>query len=173
MKNNIETEVKIEIDRQKKFDEIYRAIGSPDWTIQRNYIFPFSGNILRLRYEDRTGKAYLTFKGKDVGGEFNSREEKECNIPTELFESMAQSLSKRSIQEFSSQPYYYEKIRAQANYRNCVVCLDNFFGDTYCEIEGDEKDIREIISEFGLEDFPREKRSYLELLMERENERDR
>jgi adenylate cyclase class IV len=171
MSDIFETEVKIEIDRQKKFDEIYEAIGKPDWTTQRNYIFSFSGNILRLRYEDKTGKAYLTFKGKDQGEEFNSREERECNIPAELFESVSKSLTKRPIQEFNNQPHYYEKSRAQVNYGNCVVCLDNFFGTYYCEIEGQEADIKRLIQKFGLEEFPREKRSYLEMLMERMNGR--
>lgn len=166
----IETEVKIEIDRPKKLDEIYEVIGRPDWTIQRNYIFPFSGNILRLRYEDKTGKSFLTFKGKDVGGEFNCREERECEIPAELFMSMSRGVAKRPVQEFGNQPHYYEKSRAQANYGNCVVCIDNFFGTYYCEIEGNGKDIQRLVGEFGLENFPREKRSYLELLME-ENEK--
>ncbi|VVB79596.1 Uncharacterised protein [uncultured archaeon] len=168
MSNGKEVEVKIEIDREKKFEQIYEMIGRPDWTLQRNYIFAFSGNILRLRYEDRTGKAYLTFKGKDIGETFNCREEKESDIPAELFRSIARSLSKRPIQEFSNQPHYYEKSRAQANYGNCVVCLDNFFGTYYCEIEGDEKSIKKLIRKFGLEDFPREKRSYLKMLMEKQ-----
>ena len=39
----------------------------------------------------------------------------------------------------------------------------------FIEIEGDEKSIEMVINEFGLQDFPVEKRSYLEILMEKKN----
>jgi len=155
----IETEVKIELDRKAKVDEIYQAIERPNWEIQRNYIFSFGNNLLRLRQEN--DKAYLTAKGVNNGTEFNSREEVECVIPVEFFMGFASLVSSKRP------PLYYEKSRASARFMDCQVCLDNFFGIRYLEIEGREENIRRVISRFELEDFPIEKRSYLELLMSR------
>ena len=75
--------------------------------------------------------------------------------------------------EKGPRPVYYEKSRASAKFMNCQVCLDNFFGTRYLEIEGPERSIRHVISTLGLEDFPIEKRSYLELLNEVKNEGNR
>lgn len=154
----IETEVKIEIDRTRKFDEIYQALGRPEWQIQRNYLFSFDGNLLRIRHE--AGKAFLTAKGQDLGTQFNSRPEIECEIPPEFFMGFSK------IRGSNQQPRYYEKSRASARFMNCVVCLDNFFGTYYLEVEGSEVDIPKVIKRFGLEDFPIEKRGYAQLLNE-------
>ncbi len=156
----IETEIKIEIDRENKFREIYVALGSPDWSIQRNYIFEFGGNILRLRYEDLSGNAFMTAKGKDAGVRFNERPEFECPIPGDFFINFAR------LRKTSNPPSYYEKSRASAKFMGCTVCLDNFFGTYYLEVEGSEKDIPNVIKRFGLEEFPIEKRSYAQMLGE-------
>ena len=161
-KGSIETEVKIEIDRQKKFDEIYQALGRPEWQIQRNYVFSFDGNLLRIRHE--AGKAFLTAKGKDLGTQFNSRPEIECEIPTEFFMGFSK------IRGSNNPPRYYEKSRASKKFMNCHLCLDNFFGTHYLEIEGREEDIPRVIKRFGLEDFPIEKRSYAQMLENLEND---
>jgi adenylate cyclase class IV len=152
----METEIKIEIDREKKITEIYEALGKPDWNIQRNYFFRFNGNILRLRYE--AGKAFLTAKGKDNGERYNQRPEIECEIPADFFMDFAK------LRGGSSELGYYEKSRASGRFMNCIVCLDNFFGTHYCEVEGREEDLQKVIEILRLGDFPVEKRSYLELL---------
>jgi len=158
----IETEVKIEIDRQKKFEEIYQAIGSPNWSVQRNYIFCFGKSILRLRHEGLTGKACLTVKGEDQGQDFNERPEFECEIPEALFIGFVK------IRGTKKEPIYYEKSRASARFMDCQVCLDRFFGIEYFEIEGTQERIRRIVSKFELKDFPVERRSYTQLLVEME-----
>jgi adenylate cyclase class IV len=164
MKDNIETEVKIEIDRSKKFQEIYESIGSPNWEIQRNYLFSFGKSFLRLRHESE--KAYITIKGEDAGEEMNKRPEIECEIPKDFFVNFARMRNGQSLFDYAQPPIYYEKSRASAKFRGCQVCLDNFFGTHYLEIEGKESAIKEVIQHFNLEDFPIEKRSYLEMLKE-------
>lgn len=158
----IETEVKIEIERRGEvhanYERIYERIGKPAWQIQRNYIFSFGESFLRIRREAE--KSYLTVKGKDNGGEFNSRQEIECEIPVEFFIGFA------SVIGANAQPFYYEKSRASASFMGCQVCLDNFFGTRYCEIEGEKEKIPQVIETLGLRGCPVEKRSYLELLKE-------
>lgn len=152
----LETEVKIEIDRERKVKEIYEAIGRPSWDVQRNYLFAFGESFLRIRHE--AGKAFLTSKGKDSGGVYNQRPEIECEIPTEFFMGFSK------LAGLNGNPRYYEKSRASAEFMGCQVCLDNFSGTHYLEVEGQERDITKVIEKFGLQEFPIEKRSYLELL---------
>ena len=155
---SVETEVKIELNREMKVGEIYEALGRPKWEVQKNYLFSVGEGFLRIRYEN--GKAYMTAKGKRLTDKFNSRPEIECEIPAEFFMSFAK------LRGANASPVHYEKSRASKEFMNCEVCLDNFFGRYYLEIEGIGRNIDQVISHFELQKFPIEKRSYLEMLGE-------
>jgi len=154
----IETEVKIEIDQPKKFEEIYRALENPIWSRQRNYIFLSQSGFLRIRYE--CSKAFLTVKGKELGGKFNNKQEAECEIPSEFFMEFSKILRAQK------QLIYYEKSRASVKFMNCQICLDRFFGKEYIEIEGSEQDIAKVMQKFRLQKFTIEKRSYGQIYAE-------
>ena len=154
----IENEVKIEMNNPRKVKHIYDLLARPKWELQTNYLFSFDGKFLRLRHE--SGKAYLTAKGNDLGDLFNKRSEAECEIPVDFFNQFVK------IADSSSDLLFYKKSRASGNYLGCKVCLDKFLGRNYCEIEGDNEKIKQIISELGLEACHIEKLSYLEMLIE-------
>jgi adenylate cyclase class IV len=154
MSENIETEVKIEVD-DTTFYRIYKELNSHILVEQKNLIYRNENSILRLRQE--SDKTILTIKGIDSGINFNSRPEVEAELAWNAFEEMRQLMP---------DAFYYEKRRATVREPHCVICFDILHnGRKYIEIEADEARIKKYIKKFGLEDFPREKRSYLELLM--------
>lgn len=160
----IETEIKLEINDPNKFEEVYSTLGNPDWILQKNYIFSFNGNILRIRLEGN--KAFLTSKGKNTSSELDVRPEVECEIPVSFFNNFSEMCRDSSL------PLFYEKYRASAKYSDCIICLDKFYGKTYLEIEGDEKEVKRLVSVLGLINFKREKRGYFSMVKEmRENDK--
>lgn len=149
----IETEVKIRVD-EKTFYEISGKYGNPESLLQKNVIYKFENGLLRMRSEG--GKTFLTAKGKRLDDKFNSREEIETELPAEFFSEF----EKLGL----GNPTYYEKSRASFRLQNCTICLDDLNGRYFVEIEGDEEEIIENMNMLGLQDHPREKRSYLEII---------
>ena len=64
--------------------------------------------------------------------------------------------------------FSYTKERANFNWNNCIISLDNLKNNQYfIEIEGEEKYIEEIINQLNLNSQISEKRSYFEILREK------
>lgn len=149
----IETEVKIPVE-EKTFYEISSKYGNPQSLLQKNVIYKFENGLLRVRSEN--GKSFLTAKGKKLDDKFSSRPEIESELPADFFLDF--------VKLQLGEPVYYEKYRASFRLNECTICLDNLNGRYFVEIEGDEKEIIENMNALGLQDHPREKRSYLEII---------
>ncbi len=142
---------------EKIFYEISGKYGNPESLLQKNVIYKFDNGLLRVRSEN--GKSFLTAKGKRLDDKFNSRPEIESELPADFF-SQFESLGLGS-------PIYYEKYRASFTLNDCTICLDNLDGRYFVEIEGNEKEIIKNMTVLGLQDLPREKRSYLEIIKDK------
>lgn len=152
----IETEAKIKLD-EKEFQVLYEKLGSPNFVLQKNWGY-FSGNeMVRIR-EEGNGK-YVTLKKSNQNSKYNSREEIEFGI------SDVQAAREVFGILCLADECYYEKKRATKRIGGCIVCLDRItaFGD-FIEVEGEAKNIEDVLTSLGLEKKPIEKRNYFELL---------
>jgi len=150
----IETEVKILVD-EETFDRLYQGDYRPSsFVVQRNLIYSLGESFLRLRQEKN--KTILTVKGPRQKGEFNVREEIESRLCANIFEELKKSMPNA---------FYYEKQRAVARMPYCIICFDILSdGRKYIELEGIESQVRNYRKRMGLDNYPVEKRSYLEIL---------
>lgn len=130
---------------------------------QKNIIFQNNKGFFRIRYENN--KVILTYKGKNTGEKINCREERESILEGAGYTFFEQ------LREFSKDnSFYYEKNRANIYLTNCIISLDELSHDKkYIEIEGEEKEIMKNLKILGLQNYPLEKRNYLEILMEDKN----
>lgn len=152
----VETEAKLKVD-EGKIRCIERELENPHWNLQKNFVFRFGDGILRIRYED--GEAYLTAKGRNVGTDINKRQEIECKISEDFFKGFSK------LFESNKEAIYYEKHRAREFYGGCMVCLDKLNEEYFIEIEGDESNVKRVIAELELQQYPFERRSYDEICM--------
>ncbi|MBS3094535.1 class IV adenylate cyclase [Candidatus Pacearchaeota archaeon] len=183
MSEKIETEAKIKItseeynslsvDLSNKISKVLRESLLRDYTdvfkelSQTNIFYKNAENILlRMRIEQRTGMCgyqkpniYLTHKtNPNENSVYKSVNEDEIEVAEGDLENLLKSIG------FEEQVRYQKK-RTNFIYNECAVSLDILPNDKrYIEIEGEEKNISEVIQRLGLQNKPIEKRSYLEIL---------
>ena len=114
--------------------------------------------VVLVRYED--GTHTLTYKSDRQGDRFGSREEIETQIADP--DEVRRILKHVGLKE--SATYHKETSSWWAN--QCVVSLDVISGvGTYLEVEGQEKEILEVLEVLGLKNREPERRSYFEILL--------
>jgi len=151
----LETEVKIKINKEDE-SRFFSVFGTPEFRCQENYVFDLEKGYVRVRYEN--GKNILTYKGERQEDRFGSREEIEIVVDSGEILKILRGIG---LQESAM----YVKDRASYSANDCVVSLDRIDGiGTYVEIEGQEKEILEILEVLGLKDREPEKQSYSEIL---------
>lgn len=166
MNIKIETEAKIKLSFHS-FEKIISILGKPNFMVQRNDFFQnISGERIRWRAED--GRIILNRKtGINYPTKFKSKKEEEIILSNKEEETIFWNKEAENILLFFGfkKVFSYEKERANFDWKNCMVSLDKLGNNRYyVEIEGEEKDIEEVIRRLNLEDKPLEKRSYFELL---------
>lgn len=158
----IETEVKVRVDN-KKFENLYAKMGAGQFFDQRNLFYALDEGFLRLRLEQEQGcpdRSFLTFKGEKLKSKFNSRKELELFIGKD-FETASELLLALGFR----MNFEYSKKRINYKSGKCIVSLDILQDNSrYVEIEGSESSIKRNIRDLGLQKYPLEQRSYLQLL---------
>jgi len=151
----LETEVKIKINKEDE-SRFFSVFGTPEFRCQENYVFDLEKGYVRVRYEN--GKYILTYKSERQNDKFGSREEIETIVDSGEILKILRGIG---LQEGA----FYIKDRASYFANDCVVSLDviDEIG-TYVEVEGQEKEILEILEVLGLKDREPEKKSYSEIL---------
>lgn len=157
MKTKIETEAKIKLS-QNSFKKTIKNLGKPKFIKQRNDFFmDSSGKIVRLRYEN---DAVILNRKIDINlpSDFKSKKEEEISPSGN---DLGEILVFLGFRKFFS----YTKERANFDRNKCIISLDKLSGNQYyIEIEGEEDNIKEVISKSSLKEKHLEKRSYLEIL---------
>jgi predicted adenylyl cyclase CyaB len=161
----IETEVKIKIGK-KEFDERVKQLwkdnlSEPRFIAEHNDFYEVPRGFLRLKRFGNWLK--VTFKGpRQDSDEFNSREEIEFHYPVWQYDGIKYFYEAMGLKKC----FQYVKQRADYIFDDGPVASFDILpnGDRYIEIEDSEETIRNIVSLLKLQDFPIEKRSYLELL---------
>ncbi|MFA5084405.1 MAG: class IV adenylate cyclase [Candidatus Paceibacterota bacterium] len=154
----IETEVKIRLD-EKGLAGIIKKLGKPEFFPQQNIFYQFPKGFLRIRGEN--GKTYITLKGKNNSKEYNEREEIEFRVQTQSLSELRHLFGSLGMIE----KLHYEKQRANFRLNDCIVSIDLLpDGKTYIEIEGNREKITKNLRALDLIRYPRENRSYFEML---------
>lgn len=151
-----ETEVKIEINKEI-LERIVLLLGQPEFFIQENWIYSLSNGFLRVRLEK--GIFLLTFKGiRKKDNPFNCREEIELKVGSSEILTILERLG--LVQELN-----YKKKRANFKVNNCILSLDILPGNKkYIEIEGNKKEINDVLKLLKLNNSEIENRPYQEIL---------
>jgi adenylate cyclase class IV len=157
----LEIEVKLPVD-QETITRLEEILGPANWKLQENVVYQTPQGIIRFRKEGHGTrlegyKTTITIKGKNSEGRYNQRSEIEQSIDDSLFEEVLCEAEKGGA-------IIYSKQRANYDFGNCTICLDNLDGKYFVEIEGTRKDITRNISKFGLKGIKTEKRSYDEIV---------
>ncbi len=171
----IETEAKIGLT-EEEFIKIKRKLERLNgydayFQSQENIFYSDGKNQVRLReqktevsdYRNEKDYVYRYFlnrkSNKRKGFKYKSMDEDEIEIEDK--KQAEKILVFMGFKKFFS----YQKQRADFEINGCVVSLDILpRNKCFLEIEGDEENISQVISRLGLQDFPVEKRSYLEIL---------
>lgn len=152
----LETEVKLRVN-EDVICRLEKELGAPweetHWLRQENIIYRTTEGFVRVRRE--SGEVTLTIKGKRLLGEYNERPEVECKLPKNFFDAVVKSNSGALV---------YEKKRASFDHYGCTVCLDNLYGQYFVEIEGAKELIEKNIASLRLDDFPRIKIDYAQIV---------
>jgi predicted adenylyl cyclase CyaB len=171
----IETEVKIRVS-QKKFETLMKfcfGCRSPRFREEKNIFYSIPRGFLRLRSCDE--EVFVTYKSdrkKDTN--LNCREEIEFDYPEKDFQKLQTFFSRLGFEK------YFEYTKLRANYDVEGGMSGGYFatvsfdilpnGNRYLEVEkkeaGSEKIVENLLERFELDKYPREKRSYLEILKE-------
>jgi adenylate cyclase class 2 len=131
--------------------------------------FGNTDEALRIRKEADAGS--LTYKGPKIDKDTKSREELKVNVPDT--DTLRTIFRKLGFKESGT----VEKLRTTYSIRGVIVCLDSVSGlgeFVEAEYEGEDLDsgkkaIFALMRELGLEG--NERRSYLELLLEKKDSR--
>lgn len=183
MKDNIEKEIKIELDKttfEKTAKELWKGIvlsgsAGPQFLQERNIFYSVPAGFLRLR--DYDGEVSVTYKGERQNSEsINAREEIEFKYPEQDFDKLKLFFSKVGLVR------YFEYTKQRANYYfdgggmggmiiGAVASFDILpNGKRYIEIEDllkeSEETIPHLVKILKLENYPIEKRSYLDIVRE-------
>lgn len=165
----IETEVKIPVDEktfERALEELWRFEIlvyqiKPEFKMEKNVFYKVPAGFLRLRsYADSVS---VTYKGKREDSEkLNSREEIEFKYPERDFDKLGLLLSRIGLEK----EIEYQKQRANFYFRDGPIVSFDILpnGQRYIEIENTPEKIENIVSRLDLQNHPREKRSYLEII---------
>lgn len=161
----LETEVKVRLSK-REFDKRVKqlwtdSLGEPQFIGELNDFYNVPNGFLRLkRFRDIIK---VTFKGpRQDSNEFNSREEIEFDYPLWQYDEI-----KRFYEALGLKLHFqYTKQRANYFFDDGPIASFDILpnGERYIEIEDSEETIRNVVSLLKLQDFPLEKRSYLEIL---------
>ncbi len=166
--HNLEVEVKFHVPdltafRQRLLDAGARPIKPR--TYERNIRFDNAweglrrkGQLLRLRQDDR---ARLTFKGiapEDAASEVKVREELEVEVSD--FDTLARLLEKVGFEPLQ----VYEKYRETFSLDGVEIVLDEMPFGNFVELEGAEKQIKQLAGRLALDWDRRVLQNYLALM---------
>ncbi|MFH1802392.1 MAG: hypothetical protein ABH864_02975 [archaeon] len=150
----MEVEVKIPIGKSNR--RVEKFFEREKFLTQENWVYPVGRKVLRIRKEGKKG--FLTIKGKNESEKFNSREESEIEFESECTEIVS------LFDKIFGRPRYYSRKRASVLLEGTHVLLDVFEnGNTYVEVEGDEKGIISVLEKLDLNILENERRPYYEI----------
>jgi len=164
----IETEAKIRVSEEDFNSRIKQLwidnLSEPVFIPEHNEFYEVPRGFLRLK---RFGEIIkVTFKGpRQESNEFNSREELEFHYPLGQYGEL-----KRFYEAIGLKRHFqYTKQRADYVFDDGPVASFDILpnGERYIEIEDSEESVRNIVSLLNLQNFPLEKRSYLEILTQK------
>jgi adenylate cyclase class IV len=152
---NMKTEIEAKI-RLESFDEVSAKLPKVSFRRQKNiYLKDNKGNLIRVRYENNR---IILNRKKDanLNTPFKAKQEEECAVK-DLFDVL-RFLGYEKVLS-------YEKKRADIRLHSCIVSLD-ILPDRSCfiEVEGNENNIKKVLSHLELNNHVLENKSYFEIL---------
>jgi predicted adenylyl cyclase CyaB len=189
MSENVETEVKIPVEDtifETSRVALKRGVQLDSFLLEENIFYKTPEGFLRLRKYDQ--QISVTYKGERTKSEtINSREEIEFDeYCPEEFDKLKTFFSRLGLKrdfEYTKQRLIYRFDQGIFGDHNCAVSFDILpNGDKYIEIEelvsegiyspaSTGKTIENVVRTLGLQNYPREKRNYLEIVMGDKNEK--
>jgi predicted adenylyl cyclase CyaB len=166
-KKNLEVEVKIPVSL-KVFDGVVKKLwenSEPEFCEEKNIFYKVPSGFLRLRKFGEDVK--VTYKGKrEKSEEFNSREEIEFDYGIDDFEKLQLLFSRMGMKRD------IEYTKRRANYLfgdgwdgHATISLDVLEdGKRFIEVEDKPEVITNVLKYLELNKFPRERRSYLQIV---------
>ena len=135
-----------------------------------NRDFAVTDEALRIRRAD--DKLVLSYKGAKIDGETKTRLELESNIGEEMLEILM-CLGFKKIYTVEKQRTFYEYDGAKITY-DIVDGLGEYIElekkvETLAEVEDTKEELFEVFKKLGFEREESERKSYLELLLEKKN----